>query len=99
MQFKTINFIFFALWILLIGSVTSFDWGKLLDLDGSSECGGTLHGTDPNPPGILSVCEGDCDYDNDCEGDLKCHQRNAGDPNPPGCEGTPYIDFDYCACA
>ena len=31
-------------------------------------------------------CEGDCDDDNDCEGDLICHQRSGFD-SVPGCGG------------
>ena len=33
------------------------------------------------------VCEGDCDNDDDCEGDLICKQRDEGD-SIPGCSGT-----------
>lgn len=45
----------------------------------------------------LKVCEGDCDSDSDCEGDLLCYQR--GDGPVPGCEGGvgefPTEDFCY----
>ena len=34
------------------------------------------------------LCEGDCDDDSQCEGDLICKQRNSGD-SIPGCRGTP----------
>ena len=32
----------------------------------------------------LGLCEGDCDYDEDCEGDLICQERDPGD-DVPGC--------------
>ena len=45
----------------------------------------------------LKMCEGDCDVDDDCAGDLVCFQRD-DDPAPiPGCIGTPdYYGTDYC---
>eukprot|EP00536_Pseudo-nitzschia_multiseries_P018012 jgi/Psemu1/53719/gm1.53719_g len=49
-----------------------------------------------NPSQKLGMCEGDCDRDSDCKGDLMCHQRNTGDPVPYGCLGAPNKDFDYC---
>ena len=42
-------------------------------------------------------CEGDCDDDSDCSGDLLCFQRDEGDTDPvPGCSGSFWLDFDYC---
>jgi hypothetical protein len=41
-----------------------------------------------NPKNVLAICEGDCDSDADCEGTLKCFQRNNGDEKTyliPGC--------------
>jgi hypothetical protein len=32
------------------------------------------------------LCEGDCDTNDDCEGDLVCYQRDPGD-DIPGCDG------------
>ena len=44
----------------------------------------------------LDRCEGDCDTDADCKGNLKCFQRNNGEP-VPGCSGNPSRrDYDYC---
>jgi len=58
-----------------------------------------------SPPSFLlplNRCEGDCDDDNECEGDLVCYQRNNGQAIP-GCDsGTgdaPSSDFkslDFC---
>ena len=44
-----------------------------------------------------SVCKGDCDSDNDCQGSLKCFQRNGNDPGPQGCATSGKMeDWDYC---
>ena len=38
--------------------------------------------------GSLGNCQGDCDDDNTCSGDLICWQRVNGDTDPiPGCSG------------
>ena len=49
-------------------------------------------GTNSRP---LNKCEGDCDKDSDCFGDLKCFQRN-GNEKVPGCSGTGTKGWDYC---
>jgi len=54
-----------------------------------------------NPSHKLGLCEGDCDKDSDCRGDLFCWQRDdsGGDQGlaiPPGCYGTPNSQWDYC---
>lgn len=41
------------------------------------------------------ACQGDCDFDSHCEGDLICHQRD-GFAAVPGCEGDGVGDADYC---
>lgn len=43
----------------------------------------------------LGRCQGDCDSDSDCEGRLRCHQRD-GTSLIPGCQGTGVNDYDYC---
>lgn len=43
----------------------------------------------------LGLCEGDCDGDSDCEGDLVCHQRDGNDA-VPSCGGTGTYNNDYC---
>eukprot|EP00980_Cylindrotheca_fusiformis_P002671 scaffold624_cov150-Cylindrotheca_fusiformis.AAC.4 len=45
----------------------------------------------------LSLCEGDCDRDADCQSGLKCFQRNAGE-SVPGCSGGSRDNSrtDYC---
>ena len=59
----------------------------------------SITGDDGDPPDSfpLNICEGDCDTDTDCRGNLVCFQRDS-DPAPvPGCIGTPEVDgSDYC---
>jgi hypothetical protein len=46
----------------------------------------------------MGLCEGDCDNDNECEGNLLCFERQGvtGDSPVPGCEGVGVTDKDYC---
>lgn len=48
----------------------------------------------------LSACQGDCDSNNDCSGNLVCYQRSRGSSLVPGCRGDPDAlgdgDEDYC---
>ena len=44
----------------------------------------------------LERCQGDCDNDNDCSGDLVCYHVGNNDNHVPGCNGTPNEDTDYC---
>ena len=45
-------------------------------------------------------CEGDCDTNSDCAGDLQCFQRDADSDVVPGCATTGYVTtrspHDYC---
>ena len=41
------------------------------------------------------ACQGECDIDNDCKGDLKCFQRT-GSEKIPGCFGSGTAGSDYC---
>jgi hypothetical protein len=45
----------------------------------------------------LGLCEGDCDNDHECAGDLKCFQRS-GSKAIPGCTGDKpkYHGVDFC---
>jgi len=43
----------------------------------------------------LGRCQGDCDNDDDCQGGMKCHQRNRGD-EVPGCVGNLSSNSDFC---
>jgi len=44
-------------------------------------------------PGILlGACQGDCNTDSDCDGDIKCYH----DQIPPGCVGSMDAGQDYC---
>lgn len=54
-------------------------------------------GNDGNPGAAfpLGRCEGDCDNNGDCEGDLICFQRNEND-EVPGCRGDADAAMDYC---
>lgn len=44
----------------------------------------------------LGVCEGDCDVDSDCEGNLRCLQRGSNAGPVPGCNGRDDGKTDYC---
>jgi hypothetical protein len=55
----------------------------------------TLHGTSWHPSHKLGRCEGDCDYDSDCSGNLQCFHRN-GYESVPGCKGQGTYSMDYC---
>jgi hypothetical protein len=44
----------------------------------------------------LGICEGDCDGDYDCAGELVCHQRQKGENTVPGCTGQDTTTRDYC---
>lgn len=51
---------------------------------------------DPASAFPLQACDGDCDSDDDCFGNLKCLQRG-GDEEVPGCIGTYAVaKKDYC---
>ena len=41
----------------------------------------------------LSVCEGHCNHDDECVGDLICGNKNA---DVPGCDGTVRMGVNYC---
>ena len=72
----------------------SFDF-TLLDIESDADRTAIVNwGFDPT--GTLGNCEGDCDYDSDCPGDLVCFQRDYGDEYPPGCTGTMMDLYDYC---
>lgn len=43
----------------------------------------------------LGLCEGDCDGDTDCAGNLVCYQTDGRKPIP-SCSGRPASDTDYC---
>ena len=43
------------------------------------------------------ICDGDCDDDSDCAGDLICYQRKKGDAAPPQCPNiNTNTQIDYC---
>ena len=44
----------------------------------------------------MNKCQGDCDSDSDCKGNLVCFQRS-GFTAIPGCSGKGTKDWDYCA--
>jgi hypothetical protein len=45
----------------------------------------------------LKVCQGDCDNDDECEGNLKCFERS-GQESIPGCTGlsSRWSGIDFC---
>ena len=51
---------------------------------------------DWDPGFTLGECEGDCDYDSDCQGELVCFHNDEHDI-PPGCTGNVTWAYDYCA--
>jgi len=54
-------------------------------------------GDDPQKAkdGELKMCQGDCDTDEHCKGNLKCFERD-GYTSIPGCDGLGDEKFDYC---
>lgn len=62
--------------------------------------GRSLKSISVDPSGKLAICEGDCDYDSDCEGGLFCWQRDQGSHEgvaiPSGCYGNSLESWDYC---
>ena len=44
---------------------------------------------------LCGQCEGDCDNDGDCQGNLVCFQRT-GDESVAGCRGNARFSWDYC---
>jgi len=42
-----------------------------------------------------SKCQGDCNNDSDCEGDLRCFSREQNEP-VPGCVGNGSTGVNYC---
>lgn len=54
-----------------------------------------LGGMPPSDAFPLNMCEGDCDADEDCDGELLCFKRN-GDEEIPGCTGSAVSGEDYC---
>ena len=58
--------------------------------------------TDYFGAGNCHICTGDCDYDSDCAGDLKCFERYYDLEEVPGCNFTDFndrdSDADYCKC-
>ena len=70
----------------LVNKCVKFE--KLSDSGGS-----TLAITDKGPDGCgysnqCGRCEGDCDNDSDCTGDLTCYQRTRSTAVVPGCSST-----------
>ena len=50
---------------------------------------------DCNSENLCSLCEGDCDKDSHCKGNLKCKERS-GTETVPGCWGSGKSAWDYC---
>ena len=48
-----------------------------------------------NVADIYGICEGECDSDLECMGDLVCFERTGFD-NVPGCQGEGRFSSDYC---
>ena len=54
-----------------------------------------LYPNTTTPKCLLDRCEGNCNTDDDCLGDLKCFVRNHFEP-VPGCSGLGEKGRDYC---
>eukprot|EP00978_Attheya_sp_CCMP212_P017401 scaffold46253_cov54-Attheya_sp.AAC.4 len=54
-----------------------------------------LVGDDGGDSMNLNECEGDCDDDSECAGDLICFERSSDD-EVPGCAGSAFESKDYC---
>eukprot|EP00560_Eucampia_antarctica_P003610 CAMPEP_0197840098 /NCGR_PEP_ID=MMETSP1437-20131217/45406_1 /TAXON_ID=49252 ORGANISM="Eucampia antarctica, Strain CCMP1452" /NCGR_SAMPLE_ID=MMETSP1437 /ASSEMBLY_ACC=CAM_ASM_001096 /LENGTH=622 /DNA_ID=CAMNT_0043449649 /DNA_START=116 /DNA_END=1985 /DNA_ORIENTATION=+ len=62
----------------------------------SNVCGTTrIRDWDCEGDDTCNQCEGDCDQDEDCKGQLRC-QLNAASEPVPGCAGTGEWGRDYC---
>ena len=75
--------------------------GQDIDIGSPLELKTALSVLDPKPPGLLGLCEGDCNSDSDCEGDLICFERGStSSPTRvqpvPGCDGVGPSQKDYC---
>lgn len=68
---------------------------ELDTLDYMADEGDYLSGASGNPYPLFR-CQGDCDDDDDCQGNLVCDQREEDDDEVYGCTGTPESDKDYC---
>ena len=50
-----------------------------------------------SPTNLCGKCQGDCDNDGECMGNLVCYNRgSSSSPQPPGCTGTTSGANDYC---
>ena len=56
------------------------------------------HGGSPSSANLpLAECEGDCDSDAHCQGELVCFQKSSTFPPPPGCAPNNYAaGHDFC---
>lgn len=64
-----------------------------------SDCDGYLNFLAWTPSTDLLMCEGDCDSDSDCKGDLECWRTedHGKGVQPEGCRGSMYDSTaDYC---
>jgi len=52
-------------------------------------------GSDCSSSNPCNICEGDCDQDEDCQGDFKCLMRSSSE-SVPGCFGHGISGIDYC---
>jgi len=72
---------------------------EIVDTPGVATCssqGGHELDSSPGRDGTnLGMCQGDCDNDEDCSGNLRCFQRTGTEP-VPGCTGTGIQSVDYC---
>ena len=63
---------------------------------GATQCTRDLAFVDTPDEGH-ALCQGDCDDDDECAGNLRCfHTSSSNDSPVPGCAGEPRDSIDYC---
>lgn len=76
--------------------------GGLTDDAADDDSGGTVLNMMTRDCSVASPCgrcEGDCDNDDECDGELICFQKNDGEPgrdSVPGCKGEDLSRTDWC---
>ncbi|CAJ1905157.1 unnamed protein product [Cylindrotheca closterium] len=81
-----------------VGTADQYTLDDFLEEDDATKPFLEIVGDNQWPPEVfpLSMCQGDCDGDKDCKGDLQCMPRDDFEP-VPGCQGAGEKAKDYCA--
>ena len=79
---------------LLLYTADVFSWESFQNVV-ISDSDLDFFGWSPDTP--FSICQGDCDSDDQCENDLICFYNDGDDENIAGaCSGTVQSGVDYC---